>query len=247
MLHMPGPFWAAGGALIGALAGVLGSLWWARRAARQRRRIPKHWPLDARRMANSAECQVWHWLNRVFFDHHVMIKAPVTRFTMPRTKQESGHWYQLLSGLYCTFTVCASDGRVVGCVDVPGPTGISHSNRRLKLTLLSQCNIAYWVVNPNDLPALSDIRTEFLGDSAFKPTNKGTDHAISAAQQELRAAVVRMRSRRLADLGRLEPASAAGSRSGPASAFSESDFSHGAFEQPNSFIAPLDSRPGKLQ
>ncbi|HMA07776.1 MAG TPA: hypothetical protein VKP68_07940, partial [Ramlibacter sp.] len=65
------------GAIVGAFAGILGSLWWARRAAMQRRRIPKHWPLDPRRMASSAECRVWHWLNRVFFDYHVMIKMPV--------------------------------------------------------------------------------------------------------------------------------------------------------------------------
>src|SRR5512133_2767038 len=130
MFHMPGPLLVGIGTVVGTLAGVLGSLWWARRAARQRRRIPKHWPLDPRRMANSADCQVWHWLNRVFFDHHVMIQAPVTRFT-----------------------------------------------------------------KPGDLPALSEIRSEFLGDKAFMPASKGTDPAISAAQQELRAAVVRMRRR----------------------------------------------------
>lgn len=247
MLHMHSPFWAAGGALVGALAGVLGSLWWARRAAKQRRRIPKHWPLDSRRIANSAECQVWHWLNRVFFDHHVTIKAPVTRFTMPRTKQESAHWYQLLSGLYCTFTVCTSDGHVVGCVDVLRPNGISRSNRRLKLTLLSQCDIAYWVVDPGHLPALSDIRTEFLGDNALMPTHKGTEQAVSAAQQELRAAVVRMRRQRLADLAQREPAGAAQSTCGPETVFSDSEFRAGAIEQPNSFIAPLDSRPVKLR
>ena len=89
-------------------------------------------------MASSAECVVWHWLNRVFFDHHIMIKIPVTRFTLPSGKENGAHWYQLLSGVYCTFTVCASDGHVVGCVDVLGPNGISRSNRQLKVTLLSQ-------------------------------------------------------------------------------------------------------------
>lgn len=235
------------GTIVGTLAGILGSLWRARRVAKQRRRIPKHWPLDPRRMASSAECRVWHWLNRVFFDHHVMIKAPVTRFTMPRSKEDSAHWYQLLSGVYCTFTICASDGRVVGCVDVPGPNGISRSNRQLKLTLLSQCGIAYWVVKPNNLPALVEIRTEFLGDEALMADNKGRDEAIiSAAQQKLRAAVVRMRHQRPSDLGRLESASATSSGSGPESLPSESDFSS-AWQQPNSFIAPLDSRLGKLR
>ena len=233
---------------VGTFAGILGSLWWTRRLAKQRRRIPKHWPLDPRRMASSAECRVWHWLNRVFFDHHVMIKIPVTRFTMPGSKENSAHWYQLLSGVYCTFTVCASDGRVVGCVDVLGPNGISRSNRQLKLTLLSQCGIAYCVVKPGNLPALAEIRTEFLGDKALMPGNKGRDDAmISAAHQKLRAAVNRQRHQRPSDLGRLEPASATSSGFGPESLLSDSDFSSGPWQQPNSFIAPLDSRRGKLR
>ena len=62
-------------------------------------------------MANSQERKVWRWLVRVFFDHHVMVKIPVTRFTMPRAKENSEHWYQMLSGVYCTFTVCGMMAR----------------------------------------------------------------------------------------------------------------------------------------
>ena len=70
--------------LAGGLAGYLTNVWLARRAEKERRRIPKQWPLDPRSMANSDECRVWRWLIRVFFDHYVMIKVPVTRFTFPR-------------------------------------------------------------------------------------------------------------------------------------------------------------------
>ena len=232
--------------IVGTFAGILGSLWWARRIAKQRRRIPKHWPLDPRRMASSAECVVWHWLNRVFFDHHIMIKIPVTRFTLPSGKENGAHWYQLLSGVYCTFTVCASDGHVVGCVDVLGPNGISRSNRQLKVTLLSQCGIAYCVVKPNRLPALAEIRTEFLGDKALMPGNKGRDDAILTTAHQLRTVVDRLRHQRPGDFGRLEPASGTSSGSGPESLLSDSDFSPGSWQQADSFIAPLDSRPAKL-
>jgi hypothetical protein len=232
--------------LVGISAGILGSLWWARRVAKQRRRIPKHWPLDPRRMVSSAESRVWRWLNRVFFDQHIMIKVPVTRFTMTRSKESTAHWYQLLSGVYCTFTVCGSDGRVVGCVDVVGPKGVSRSNRLLKLTLLSQCGIAYCVVKPNDLPALVDMRTEFLGDEAFMPGHKGRDGAmISAAQQKLRTAVDRLRHQRHPDLGRLQPASGTRSGSAPESLDSDSEYSS-AWQQADSFVAPLDSRRATL-
>lgn len=231
--------------IVGTFSGIVGSRWWAHRVAKQRRRIPKHWPLDPRRMANSAECVVWGWLNRVFFDHHIMIKIPVTRFTLPSDKENGAHWYQLLSGVYCTFTVCASDGHVVGCVDVLGPRGISRSNRQLKLTLLSQCGIAYLVVRPNRLPALGEIRTEFLGDRGT-PGNKDSDDAIVITAQKLRTAVHRQRDQRPSDFGRLEPDSGNSSGSGPDSLLSDSDFSSGPWQQADSFIAPLDSRPGTL-
>ncbi len=170
-----------------------------------------------------------------------MIKVPVTRFTLPRAKENSEHWYQLLSGVYCTFTVCGADGRVVGCVDVPGIKGLSRGNMQLKLTLLSQCGIAYCVVKPNSLPTLEEIREEFLGSHAAVPNRTyREDVAITAARQKLRAAVDRQRlNRHGADS--LAPAS------GPSSQFGlDSGFSSGAWQQPDSFIAPLDSRPGKL-
>jgi hypothetical protein len=191
-------------------------------------------------MANSQERKVWRWLVRVFFDQHVMIKVPVTRFTLPRTRENSEHWYQLLSGVYCTFTVCGADGQVVGCVDVPGANGISRGNMQLKLTLLSQCGIAYCVVKPDSLPRLEEIRADFLGSNAVP--NKKTEHAaMTTAHQKLRAAVDRQRHKRVgADSSGLS-SSGFGSES-----FLPSDFALGAWQQADSFIAPLDSRPAKL-
>jgi hypothetical protein len=112
---------------------------------------------------------------------------------------------------------------------------------QLKLTLLSQCGIAYCVVKPNSLPTLAEIREEFLGSHAAVPNRKYMEDAvITAARQKLRAAVDRQRlNRHGADS--LAPAS------GPSSQFGlDSDFSSGAWQQPDSFIAPLDSRPGTL-
>jgi hypothetical protein len=227
-------------------AGILGNRWWTRRAAKARRRIPKHWPLEPRGMANSEERKVWRWLVRVFFDHHVMVKVPVTRFTLPRAKEDSAHWYELLSGVYCTFTVCGDDGQVVGCVDVPGAKGISRRNLQLKVTLLSQCGIAYCVVKPDSLPTLAEIRSEFLGSKAAVPNRKEMeDAAMSTAHQRLRAAVDSQRHKRVS-ADELMPASGPTSGFGSDS-FLPSDFAAGAWQQPDSFIAPLDSRPAKLR
>jgi hypothetical protein len=231
--------------LVGLFAGILSNRWWARREAKARRRIPRHWPLNPRALANSQERQVWRWLIRVFFDHQVMVKVPITRFTLPRSKEESAHWYELLSGVYCTFTICNAEGRVVGCVDVPGAKGISRANMQLKLTLLTHCGIAYCVVQPNNLPTLEEIRTDVLGSNAV-PIRKqeSADAAIAAARQRLRTAVDRRRLNRASDEA---PASGPTSSGlGLDSGFLPGDFAAGAWQQADSFIAPLDSRPGRL-
>lgn len=232
----------------GALAGVVGRVWWTRHAARQRKRIPSYWPLDPRRMASSAECLVWRWLCGVFDDHHVMIKVPVTRFTLPRGQQDSAHWHQLLNGVYCTFTICASDGTVMGCLDVMGPHGITRSNRQLKLTLLSQCGIAYWIVKPNHLPDAAEMRTEFLGEDAQKRGTKRQDDArITLASQQLHAVVDRRRLQRATGAPVTGAAGREGAGGKRGNLLADSDFGSGGWQQPNSFIAPLDSRPAKLR
>lgn len=232
---------------LGIAAGMLVTSWWGRRAARELRRIPRHWPLKPRRMASTAECLVWRWLQRVFFDQHVMIKIPVTRFTMPRGHANSAHWYQLLSGVYCTFTVCAPDGRVIGCVDVVGPNGISRSNRQLKLSLLSQCGIAYWVVQPDNLPGLAEIRMEFLGDDALAGSKDDDEARIALARQELREVLDRQRHQRPRGLTERKGAAARGPGAGHRHRQAESGFGSGEWQEANSFIAPLDSRRAELR
>ncbi len=241
----------AGTALVSAVAGVLLCLWWARRVARQRKRIPRRWPLNPRALANSEEIKVWHWLNRVFFDHHVMIKIPVTRFTLPRSEKQGPHWYTLLSGVYCTFTICAANGHVVGCIDVPSHGRISRSNRQLKQTLLSQCGMAYWVVESVNLPTLAEIRAEFLGEMDSTTRAHEQDEAmINAARNKLRASLNRQRQSRHSGAAPLSASDGRPSSSmGPESQqHSESGFDVDTqWQEQNSFIAPLDSRRATLR
>lgn len=241
---------AAAGAVVGALLWA----WLTGRSARRRKMIPKRWPLNPRVLANTEERKVWRWLTQSFSDHYVMIKIPVTRFTLPRTKEQGLHWYKLLSGVYCTLTVCRSDGRVIGCVDVLGPSGLPRSNRHLKQSLLSQCGIAYWVLAPDGLPTTEEIRTEFLGEAAAEagaPERERDEARVNAARLNLSAAIERQRRSRIsvpltpttgANAGlTLESQAAADSRLGNASGFSS------GWQYENSFIAPLDSRRGELR
>ncbi len=216
---------------------------WSARQERERKRIPKHWSLSTRSITNSEEALVWHWLSRAFYDHHVMIKMPVTRFTLPQDRDQSMEWYRLLGGVYCTFTVCNADGLVVGCIDVPGRTDIPRSTRMLKHSLLTQCGLPYWVVRSGSLPTITEVRGEFLGETPTAQTVKEREveeRAIIAAQQHLRSALTRQRSSRVHEHS---PISSWPSSNG----LSDSRTSNlGSQWQENSFFMPQDSRKGDL-
>ena len=137
---------------------------WASREAKSKRRMPKRWHLQARPLLTDVEQEAWHWLKRAFFDHHVLVKVPVIRFMSPRSAEEGQRSYDLLNGVYCTFTVCAADGTVIGGVDLPGPQGLKASNRDLKQKLFGECGIAYAVVRATNLPTLEAMRAAFLGE-----------------------------------------------------------------------------------
>lgn len=154
-------------ALAGAGLGVLGNRVWCARAALNQRRIPTQWQLRTRPLLSGVERSVWHWLEGVFFDHHVLVKIPVLRFLSPRSATQGQHSHELLKGLYCSFTVCGSDGRVVGCVDVPGSKGLRASHRDLKKKLFEECGVAYAVLHAEQLPSLETLRAAFLGHSAL--------------------------------------------------------------------------------
>jgi hypothetical protein len=222
----------------GLLLGLFVAYWRHRYLKRQRRRIPSVWPLKVRAMVNSRERKVWLWLTKVMFDQQVLVKLPVTRFTIPSEQTEATHWYKLLNGVYCTFTVCGLDGKVIGCVDVPGATGLSLGNQTLKHTLLEQCGVRYWVVDPDNLPHLTQIRTAFLGEhAAMAAPEKPLDTRFQNVREHLQAAVTRRRKSKSAETSGFTPL--AGGE------FQESRLASGW--ELNSFVSPLDSRMDKLQ
>lgn len=210
-----------------------------RSAQRKRRRIPREWPLRMRPLVNSREKQVWLWLGKVMFDQQILVKLPITRFTTPTPHTDASRWYHLLNGVYCSFTVCNMEGQVIGCIDVPGPNGLATSNQVLKHNLLTHCGIHYWVVDPTHLPHLIQIRTAFLGEEAAR----GSGHSQLESQfkdvsQNLHATVGRRRSGKTHAAAQLDAALT------NTSAYGDSHLASG-WEQ-NSFVTPLDSRPGAL-
>ena len=157
----------SGGFLTGGILGAGLYAWWMKQKPKVLLRLPKKWPLVARVLLSSEELQVLYWMQRTFPEHLVMVKLPVLRFTaLTSTEKMSStpRWQQLLEGVYCIFTVCSTSGLVVGCVDVIGKSGLSKRNRDMKESLLSDCNIAYCVVQGDKLPSVGGIRAAFLGE-----------------------------------------------------------------------------------
>ena len=234
------------GTAIGTAAGFLLHAWWTRRVARMKRRIPKRWPLVARPVLSSQERLAWLWLTRAFFDHSVMIKMPVTRFTLPRTQEQGQHWYQLLSNAYCTFTVVDALGRVVGCVDVASPMRNSKRSQILKQSLLDHCGIGYVVIDTSYLPDAAEIRAEFLGERASqqRANNAKDAREVGAASEQLRASLQRQRETRRSDFSPLSRDSAGHSELKSALQGSDSHILHSW--RGNSILFPLDSRKAEL-
>lgn len=235
----------AGLMLASGAAGVFGQAHYRRRVEQTRRRIPRKWPLAMRAMVNSREKLVWRWLTRTFPDHHVMVKLPLTRFTVPQTRQEGQHWFQILGGVYCTFTVCTPEGQVIGCVDVPGPNSLSLNNQTLKHTLLAQCDLRYWVVDPENLPNGTLIRAAFLGEQAVIQEaleRVRTEEEFNQTRANLKAALTRQRHQQPNDLARFEALMSTDPRSQD-----DDDSELSTSWKHDSFVAPLDSRMGELR
>jgi hypothetical protein len=220
---------------LGAVLAAAVCIWRVHSAANNRKRIPRQWPFVARPLVNSQQQRVWTWLAKVMFDHQVLVKIPVTRFTAPAGDSDANHWYELLNGVYCNFTVCNAQGRVVGCVDIQGANTPSMSNQMLKQSLLSQCGIHYWVVDPNNLPPLIALRTAFFGEHAAKDsTVDALDSRFNDGRESLQAAVHRLRHNKTS---KTVPV--------PAPQLDDAKFSAsqvGAGWDQNSFVTPLDSR-----
>lgn len=222
----------------GLIFGLLLYAAYSRHQAHQRKRIPREWPLKARPLVNNRERQVWVWLLKVMFDQQVLVKMPITRFTAPLLQNNAPHWYQLLNGLYCTFTICSLDGRVIGCIDVPGPQGLSLANQALKHKLLMQCGFHYTVIDPEHLPHLLQLRTVFLGEHAARGGDNGQlDSRLKDVSDNLHAIVDRQRLRK-----QQSTAPDSHLQSLPDDTESRIPTHWG----PNSFITPLDSRPAGL-
>ena len=201
-------FWILLALLVGVIAWFVGDKTWLRQRSRTRTSSRKKalatLHVRPRRILTGTEREVWRWLQTVFPDHHIMVKMPMTRFTLPGRPEERSQAFSYLSNLYCTFTICNQRARVIGCVDVAdGNTPASGANQELKQAVLSQCDMAYWVLLPQSMPEVSILRAAFLGNSDRKKsdfigleTNYGD---LESAREHLVELLDRQRSTRFSE------------------------------------------------
>ena len=252
------------GIVLGAALGIFMHWGWARRKNSHKLRLPTRWLLHARALVTPEEQEVWKWLRSAFSDHAVMVKVPVMRFTIPntrnRTDNQDQHWHQLLEGVYCTFSICAFDGKVVGCVDVPGKRGLSRDQREMKEDLLLECGIGYTTVRSNSLPSASAMRAAFLGE-ALRPeidaqATRGGDSSFHAALDEFTSEKVRaakaqaMKELKDKHAAETEPKDAVRdpgfNLDGTGSFMNRDKKDRFATKWEDSFTMPAESRPAKL-
>lgn len=226
-------------------AGAAGWATWSRHQENLRRRPPNHWPVTLRVIINSDERRVWRSLELAFVEYSVMVKMPMTRFLKPNSQKQGVYWYQLLSSLYCSFTVVRADGQIMGCVDLPLRPGERNKSVRMKAAILAQCGIPYLVLKEGIQPSLAQIRSKFLGEASSMPQSAQQAAAIHAASLNLRSSISRSRQTRHAPSGQSNGSQdRAAAPDSEFNSISSSGFS--AFGQEDSFIAPLDSRKAPL-
>lgn len=171
-------------------AGALIRRWRLRQTALRNLRAPSQWPIMTRELVTPDEQVLWQWLRVEFADYPVMIKLPLLRYIALTTPADSAAWHKRLSGVYCTFTVCSSDGTVIGCVDFVGADE-DRAHCYLKESILGQCGIPYVMAGPGRWPAADSLRTAFIGEielSGPEVTGPGTPESLAAsAELELTA------------------------------------------------------------
>ena len=246
IVNIQGLFFVAVCAAAAIAAALMLKRWHAGRAARLKRKTLPRWPLTSRAVTSTKQRIAWHWMTQTFFDHAVMIKLPVTRFLLPQTLQQGRSWYELLGNVYCTFTLVDAAGNVVGCVDVASALANTKRAQSFKRSLLSECAIAYAVIDPQFLPDAVEIRADFLGACANErpPPKARAGVAVNAASEQLRASLMKQRLIRNSDRMPLSPAAELHGQLPPGV---EGDDTHGAYGwQHRPFLMPVDSRTVRL-
>ena len=177
-------------ALLALAIGVFLGLFWSKSRQPKEKplagKVPSHWPLQLRTVVRPNEAIIWRWLRAAFPNQRVLLKLPFSRFTSPDDIDLGREYYDLLNGLYASFTITDRDGHVLGCVDLGG-TQPPSASQRIKETVLGQLGIAYEVLQGTRLPTPASLRAAILNEHQDSPdsTYEELDDARAQLQELL--------------------------------------------------------------
>ncbi len=150
-------------AVMGIFVGVVGYRGWLQIGARKAQTLPEHTDPKLKPLFNELDQAAWLWLHQVFPEHKILLKIPLLRFLSGGSVDVQS--LVQIKGLYCTFTVCSTQGRVLGCIDVAGVKAIPKSQRDLKKRLFETFGLAYTVLAVDELPSPEAMRAVFLNEA----------------------------------------------------------------------------------
>lgn len=181
LVDLTGPVLTGAGLLLGmAAASMLLRRWRLRRTALRSMSAASQWPMMARELVTPDEHLLWHWLRAEFAYYPVMIKLPLLRYIALTTPGDSAVWHKRLSGVYCTFTVCSTEGTVIGCVDLVAADE-DRAHCYLKESILGKCGIPYVMAGPGRLPEAGSLHAAFIGEIELSgpETGPGTPGSLA--------------------------------------------------------------------
>lgn len=150
-------------AAIGIFVGGVGYRSWTEYMKRHVQKLTDPADPKLKPLFNELDQAAWLWLQQVFPEHKILLKIPLIRFLSGGSVDFQS--LAQIKGIYCTFTVCTSHGRVVGCVDVAGAKAIHVSLRQLKKKLFENFGLAYTVLAVDELPSPQALRAVFLNEA----------------------------------------------------------------------------------
>lgn len=137
---------------------------WRMRKRKRRRRMPDAWPLSRRPVLNARERHVYALMKQAFPQYDILIKLPLTRFMQLRDLSNALFWYELLTPLSVSFTLCDGNTQVFAVLDLLNEERSSSSATRLKQRALLAAQIRYVELDATTVPTVRQLRDLMLSD-----------------------------------------------------------------------------------
>lgn len=153
-----------------ALLGVVWIVWQLlqlkplRGLIKRERSMPEAWPLARRPVLNAHERHVFALMKQAFPQHQVLVKLPLTRFTQLRESKNAAFWYELLTPLTVTFTLCDVHTQAFAVIDILNEGRAGSSATRLKRRALNAAQVRYVRIDIAEVPSVRMLRDLVLSE-----------------------------------------------------------------------------------